>query len=350
MAEVIEIDGRMIGQGHPVYIIAEMSANHGQDFDEAVRIIKAAKESGADAIKLQTYTPDTLTMDSNSDYFQVKNTIWEGRTLYELYGEAYTSWDWHARLQKVAIDVGLEFFSTPFDATAVAFLEDLHVPVYKVASFEIVDLPLLEHIARTGKPVIMSTGMASLAEIEEAVTTLRSNGTSQLALLKCTSGYPALAEEMDLRTIPHLSEAFGVVTGLSDHSMGTVVPVVAVTLGASIVEKHLTMDRSVPGPDNSFSLEPHEFAEMVNAIRVAEKAVGQVNYDATPKEQASRFLRRSLFVVEDMVAGERFTSKNLRSIRPGYGLHTRYYAEVISGEKANEAITKGTPLSWDLVG
>lgn len=345
----MKVDNREIGPGNPVYIIAEMSANHNRDFDRAIKIIQAAKEAGADAIKLQTYTPDTLTIDCDNEHFRIKEGLWEGRTLYDLYEEAYMPWEWQPKLQQVANDLGLDFFSTAYDETAVDFLEGLDVPVYKVASFELVDLPLLRRIAQTGKPIILSTGMATLAEIDEAVRTIREAGGEQLALLKCTSAYPAPPEEMNLRTIPHLAEAFGVPTGLSDHTLGIAVPVAAVALGACIVEKHFTLSRDEPGPDSAFSLEPHEFKAMVKAIRVAEKAVGKVQYGVGEREAQSRVFRRSLFVVQDMKAGETFTEENVRSIRPGYGLHTRYLDEVL-GRFVAKDIERGTPLSWELVG
>lgn len=345
----ISIRQHRIDTEHSVYIIAEMSANHNQDFDAAVRILHAAKESGADAVKLQTYTPDTLTIDCHNEYFRIgKGTIWEGKNLYALYGEAYTPWEWQPKLKAIADESGLDLFSTPFDFTAVDFLEAMDVPAYKIASFEIVDLPLVRYIAQQGKPIIMSTGMATLAEIEEAVTTIRETGNEQIALLKCTSAYPALPEDMNLRTIPHLAEAFGVVTGLSDHTLGIAVPVAAVALGACIVEKHFTLSRAEPGPDSAFSLEPHEFKAMVEAIRVAEKAVGRVSYGVTEREQASRVFRRSLFVVQDVPAGGLFTEENVRSIRPGYGLHTRYLPDVL-GRRAARDIQQGTPLRWDLI-
>ncbi len=348
--ETIEINGRRVGPGAPAYMVAEMSANHDHDYDKAVRIMEAAAEAGADAVKLQTYTADTLTIDCDNEYFQIgKGTKWEGRNLYDLYKEAYTPWDWHPRLAEVAADLGLDLFSTPFDDTAVDFLEEMNVPAHKVASFEMVDLPLLRKIGATGKPVIMSTGMATLAEISEAVSTLRQAGTDQLVLLKCTSAYPASPDEMDLATIPHLGRAFGVPAGLSDHTLGITVPVAAVTLGACMVEKHFTLDRSSPGPDASFSLEPADFAEMVKAVRVAEQAVGQVSYGSGQRETASNAFRRSLFVVQDVAAGEVFTAENVRSIRPGHGLHTRYLERVL-GRTAAQKIELGTPLSWELIG
>ncbi|GIK39309.1 MAG: sialic acid synthase [Chloroflexota bacterium] len=349
MLQQLTLNGRKIGPGAPVYIIAEMSANHNQNFDEAVRIIEAVKEAGADAVKLQTYTPDTMTIDCHNNYFQIgKGTIWEGRNLYDLYGEAYTPWAWQPKLKEIANGLGLDLFSTPFDHTSVDFLEEMNVPAYKIASFELVDLPLIRRIAQTGKPIIMSTGMAILAEIDEAVQTIREAGNSQLALLKCTSAYPALPEEMNLRTIPHLAEAYQVPVGLSDHTLGIAVPVTAVVLGACLVEKHFTLSRRIPGPDSAFSLEPHEFKAMVEAMRVTEKALGQVSYQVTEQERASRVFRRSLFVVQDIREGEVFTEENIRSIRPGYGLHPRHLIEVL-GRRAVRYIERGTPLDWKII-
>lgn len=345
----IEIAERKVGPGFPTYIVAEMSANHRQDLGEACRIVRAARECGADAIKLQTYRPDTVTIDCDYDYFRIKGTIWEGQNLYRLYQEAYTPWEWQPQLKELAESLGMQFFSTPFDATAVDFLQRMEVPAYKIASFELVDLPLLRCVARTGKPVILSTGMATLGEIDEAVSTLRAAGAGQIALLKCTSAYPAPPEEMNLRTITHLGDTFQVPVGLSDHTLGIAVPTAAVALGACIIEKHFTWSRAIPGPDSAFSLEPHEFKEMVNAIRTTEKALGQIHYGVNEHEAMSRVFRRSLFVVQNMKAGERFTPDNVRSIRPGYGLHTRYLRTIL-GSFANQDIKRGTPLSWDLVG
>ena len=346
MYPYIEINGRRIGPGCPTYIVAEMSANHNQDFDQAIRIVEAAKEAGIDAIKLQTYTPDTLTIDCDKEYFRIEGTIWEGRNLYDLYGEAYTPWEWQPKLKEIANGLGLDLFSTPFDHTAVDFLEQMDIPVYKIASFEIVDLPLLRRVAQTGKPIIMSTGMAMPTEIDEAVDTIRKAGGNQLALLKCNSAYPAPPEEMNLRTIPHLAEAFNIPIGLSDHTLGIAVPVVAVSLGACIVEKHFTLSRTVAGPDSAFSLVPHELKAMVEAVRTAEKALGAVYYGVCEHEVENHVFRRSLFVVQDMKAGEVFTAENVRSIRPGCGLHTRYLDEII-GRCASQDIERGTPLSWD---
>lgn len=343
------IAGRAIGPDEPVYVIAELSANHGHKIQEAMRLVQAAKDAGADAIKLQTYTPDTMTIDSKEPCFQIgKGTIWEGQNLYELYQQAYTPWEWTADLQTEAARLGMHCFSTPFDDSAVDYLENLNVPAHKVASFEVVDIPLLRKIAATGKPVIMSTGMATLSEIDEAVTTLRTHGTTQLALLKCTSAYPSKACDMNLRTMDHLGQCFDVVVGLSDHTMDVAVPAAAVALGACIVEKHLTMDRSVPGPDSQFSLEPAEFKAMVDAVRTTQASLGSVNYSLKDNEQASRHFRRSLFVVEDVKKGEVLTAANVRSIRPGNGLHTRYL-DIILGRPAAVAIARGTPLQWELV-
>ncbi len=325
-------------------MIAELSANHGQSFDRAAELVRAAKDAGADAVKLQTYTPDTITMDSRRPEFLIgKGSIWEGRNLYDLYAEAFTPWEWQPKLKALAEDLGMHCFSTPFDDTAVDFLEAMDVPAHKIASFELVDTGLLRKVAATGKPIIMSTGMATLAEIDEAVRTLREAGCTQLALLKCTSAYPSLPEDMDLRTIPHLAEGFGVPVGLSDHTPGIAVPVAAVALGACIIEKHLTLRRSDGGPDAEFSLEPSEFKAMVDAVRVVEKALGRVNYEVTEREAASRIFRRSLFVVKDIKAGDEFTQENIRSIRPGHGLAPRYL-DVILGRMARTDLSRGQPL------
>ena len=343
------IGNRTIGAGEPVYVIAEMSANHNNSFDHAVEIVKAAKEAGADAIKLQTYSADAHTIDSERSEFRISGgTAWDGRTLYELYDDAHMPWDWQPKLQQVAEECGLDLFSAPVNAESLEFLEAMDVPVHKVASFELVDLPLIRKVAETGKPAIMSTGMASLAEIDDAVRAFRSAGGEHLALLKCTSAYPSPPEDVNLRTLPHLAQAFGVEVGLSDHTLGIAVPVAAVALGACIVEKHFTMSRDEPGPDSAFSLEPHEFKQMVEAIRTSEKAIGKVNYDTTKKEQASRAFRRSLFVVRDIKAGEEFTDQNVRSIRPGHGLSPKYWDQVI-GARASRDLERGTPLDWKLV-
>ena len=349
MDSTIRIGNRLIGDGQPTYVIAEMSGNHNQSLDQALKIVRAAKEAGADAVKLQTYRPDTITIDCENEYFRIKGGLWNGKNLYQLYGEAFTPWEWHRPLKEEAQRCGLDLFSTPFDHTAVDFLEGLEMPVYKVASFENVDLPLLRKMASTGKPVIMSNGMATLAELDEAVTTLKTAGCHSLALLKCTSAYPAPPREMNLLTIPHLAECFGVPVGLSDHTLGIAASVVAVSLGACIIEKHFTLSRSDPGPDSAFSLEPAEFRSMVDAIRLAEQALGEVHYGLTRKEEEGKVFRRSLFVVQNVGQGEVFTPENVRSIRPGHGLHTRYIEEVL-GRRATKDIQRGTPLSWDLIG
>lgn len=350
MEKHIQIGDRTVGVGHPVFIIAELSANHHQSYDQAVELIKATKAAGADAVKLQTYTADTMTIDCDNGHFRIgKGTIWEGRTLYDLYEEAFTPWEWQPKLKSVAESLGLYLFSTSFDHSAVEFLEELDVCVHKIASFELVDVPLIQKIARTGKPIIMSTGMSTLAEIDESVSVAREAGAHEIALLKCTSAYPADPEEMNLRTIPHMAEAFGLPVGLSDHTLGTTIPVVAVTLGACIVEKHLTLSRTIPSPDSAFSLEPEEFKAMVDAIRTAEKAVGAVNYKMTKNETASRIFRRSLFAVKDIRKDGTLTAENVRSIRPGFGLHTRYMNDILGG-KAKKDIKRGTPLTFDVLG
>ena len=344
-----EIAGRPIGPGQPVYIVAELSANHHQDFDQAVRLVEAAKEVGADAVKLQTYTADTITIRSERPEFRISGgTPWDDRSLHELYSEAATPWEWQPRLKEVAEKLGLHLFSSPFDPSAVDFLEGMDVPAYKVASFELVDLPLIQKIARTGKPIILSTGMATLEEIEAAVATAREAGATQLALLKCTSAYPASADEMDLRTIPHLAVTLGLPVGLSDHTLGVAVPVAAVALGACIVEKHFTLSRDEPGPDSAFSLEPGEFRTMVEAVRDAERALGEARYGASERERASRAFRRSLYIVQDVKAGELFSVENVRSIRPANGLAPKHLGAVL-GRRARRDIRRGEPMSWDLL-
>ncbi|MGH9512483.1 MAG: pseudaminic acid synthase [Terriglobales bacterium] len=349
MTSAIAIGKRRIAANGPVYIIAEISANHNQDFDQAVRIIHAAKDAGADAVKLQTYTPDTITIQSDREYFRIGGgTLWDGRTLHELYGEAYTPWEWQPKLQKVAGSLGLDLFSSPFDATAVNFLEQMQVPAYKIASFELIDIPLIRKVARTGKPIIMSTGMATIEEIDEALRAASSEGNTQIALLKCTSAYPAIAEDMNLRTIPELARRYQAPIGISDHTTGIEVPVAAVALGACIVEKHITLSRSSKGPDSAFSLEPQQFKSMVDAVRVAERSLGEIHFGLSAGEESSRIFRRSLFVVEDVKSGESFNEQNVRSIRPGHGLHTRYLPQIL-GKRAACNVERGTPLTWDLV-
>lgn len=347
MIRELAVNGRPIGLGRPVYIVAELSANHGQQYDNAVRLVHAAHEAGADAVKLQTYTADTLTIRCGKAPFRISGgTLWDGRTLYDLYEDAYTPWEWQPGLRRLSNDLGLEMFSTPFDESAVEFLENMGVAAHKVASFELVDIPLIKRIAKTGKPIIMSTGMASQDEIQEALDAARDAGAKDIALLKCTSGYPARSEDMNLRTIPDMIEKFCVPVGLSDHSPGFAVPVAAVALGACIVEKHLTLSRANGGPDAPFSLEPQEFRAMVDAIRTAEKAMGGVHYGLTEAERKSSVFRRSLFAVEDIKAGDPFSPVNVRSIRPAGGLHPRYLPS-IWGCAASVDIERGTPLAWE---
>ncbi|MGA2700866.1 MAG: pseudaminic acid synthase [Isosphaeraceae bacterium] len=349
MITSFKIGSREIGPGRPAYVIAEMSANHNGSFEQAADLVRAARECGADAVKLQTYTADTLTIRSDRPEFRIGGgTLWDGRTLHDLHADAYTPWDWQPKLKAVADELGLDLFSSPFDPTAVDFLESMGVPAYKVASFELVDLPLVEKIAGTGKPVILSTGMATLAEIADAVEAVRKVSDAGVGLLKCTSAYPAPPAEMNLRTIPHLAEAFGAPAGLSDHTLGIAVPVAAVALGACIIEKHFTLSRSEPGPDSAFSLEPHEFRAMVEGVRTAEKALGTVHYGLSGRDEASRVFRRSLYIVEDVRSGEVFTGQNVRSIRPAHGLPPKYLPNIL-GRRAARDIAKGTPLSWNLV-
>jgi pseudaminic acid synthase len=346
---MIAIGSRRIGDGFPVFIVAELSGNHLQDFDLAVRTIRAMKESGADAVKLQTYTADTITIDSNQEYFRIEQgTIWAGKTLHQLYREAFTPWDWQPKLKDLAEKLGLVFFSTPFDKTAVDFLENLRVPVHKIASFEINDIPLVEYAASKGKPMILSTGIATLDDIREAVDACRRAGNDRIALLKCTSAYPAPLEEVNLRTLPDMADKFGTVVGISDHTLGISVPIASVALGAKIIEKHFILDRKLGGPDAAFSLEPAEFAQMVRAVREVETALGTVTYKLSEKVRQNRVFARSLFAVKDIRAGEPFTEENVRSIRPGYGLAPKHLSRVL-GRKAKSDIKRGTPLDWDLV-
>lgn len=345
----IKLGNREIGDYKPAFIIAELSANHNHDYRIAEESIKAAKDAGADAIKLQTYTPDTITIDCDNEYFRINHdTLWDGKTLYELYGEAYTPWEWQPKLKKVADELDIMLFSSPFDNSAVDFLETIDVPAYKIASFEITDLPLIKYAASKGKPIILSTGIATEFDIEDAVKACRSVGNNNIILLKCTSAYPAPISEANLRTIPDLAARFGVLSGLSDHTCGIVSPVVAISQGACIIEKHFITDKSIGGPDSSFSLDMNEFKEMVQAIRDAEMALGDVNYTLSEKVSKNRIFARSLFITRDVKQGDLFTSENLKSIRPGYGLSPKYIDAVI-GKHAAIDIARGTPLNWDLI-
>lgn len=331
------------------YIIAEMSANHAGSLNRAKEIIYAAKESGADCIKLQTYTPDTLTIDCNNKYFQIMDGTWNGENLYHLYEKACTPWEWHPILKEESHKAGIDFLSTPFDNSAVDFLEEMGVEFYKIASFELIDIPLVEYIASKKKPIILSTGMATLAEIDETVRAIRRQGNHEFALLRCASAYPAITDEMNLRTMQNMAETFHVPVGLSDHSMGSVGAVTAVALGAKIIEKHFCLDRSIENPDSSFSMNPKEFKQMAADIRQAEKALGHIQYGATKQEEPNLSFRRSIFCVSDIRKGERITEENIRIIRPGYGLAPRFYPEIL-GQTALQDIPRGTPLSLEMIG
>ena len=340
----MQIGKHEISRDSRAFIIAELSANHNGSLETAIETVRAAKRAGADAIKLQTYTADTITIDSRKEDFIIKGTIWEGRNLHDLYSEAYTPWEWHERLMEVAKEEGLECFSSPFDPTAVEFLEGLNVPAYKVASFEITDIPLIELIASKGKPVIISTGIATEEDIDWALEACHRMGNTDIALLKCTSSYPAPIEEANLVMIRDFAERYGVIVGLSDHTMGATAPIVSVCMGAKIIEKHFILDRSIGGPDASFSMNEVEFTDMVNAVREAEKALGIVDYRLTEKQQKGKDFSRSLYIVADVEEGEVFTEKNIRSIRPGYGMHPRFYREIL-GKKAKHRMEGGDRLS-----
>ena len=349
MNKEIRIGKRTISESSPVFIVAELSANHNHDYGRAVELIHAAKEAGADAVKLQTYTADTITIDCDDDCFQInEGTIWDGTTLYKLYSEAYTPWEWQPRLKEEAEKLGMECFSSPFDFTSVDFLEKMDVPAYKIASYEINDIPLIRKIAKLHKPVIFATGIAYPEDIERALTVCKEEGNEDVVLLKCVSAYPTPYEEVNLNIIPTLAKTYDCLTGLSDHTMGTVVSVGSIALGAKMIEKHLTLRRADGGPDSAFSMEPEEFARMVTDIRIMEKALGSSEYKLTDTQKLEHGGSRSLFVVKDISPGEILTPENIRSIRPGNGLHTMYYEEVL-GKKAKTFLKKGTPLSWELM-
>lgn len=331
-----------------VFIIAELSANHNGNLSTAIETIRAAKRAGADCVKLQTYTADTITIDSDNPDFIIKDTIWNGRKLYDLYKEAYTPWEWHKRLYDVAKEENLECFSSPFDKTAVDFLESLNTSAYKIASFEITDIPLIKYVASKGKPIIISTGIADLEDIELAIKTCRDEGNNQIALLKCTSSYPAPINEANMSIVKDLASRFNVISGLSDHTMGSTVPIVATVFGAKIIEKHFILDRDIGGPDASFSMNELEFSAMVNSIRETELAIGTINYELTPKQIQGKSFSRSLYVVEDIKKGELLTTKNIRSIRPGFGMHPKFYEKILN-KFASKDIKKGTALTFDLI-
>lgn len=344
----IQIKNRTIGDGYPAYIIAEMSGNHSGSIERAKEIIRAAKESGADCVKIQTYTPDTLTIDCRNEYFQVGNGTWEGENLYSLYGKAYTPWEWQAELKAEADRVGIDFFSTPFDKTSVDFLEELGMEFYKIASFEMIDLPLLRYIASKGKPIIMSTGMGSKEEIKEALEAIYGEGNEQVAILKCSSAYPAISSDMNLKTIADMKQSFRIPVGLSDHSMGHLGATTAVVLGANIIEKHFCISREIENPDASFSMEPSEFKEMVEQVRQVEKAMGKVFYGVSPQEESSMVFRRSIFVTKDMKKGDTISRDNVRIIRPGYGEKPKYLDDIL-GMKVDRDISWGSPFSFDML-
>lgn len=339
---------KRIKKGKEAFIIAEISANHVQRFDMAVKLIKLAKNNGADAVKFQIYTPDTLTIDADNKYFKVKHTKWGSQTLYQLYKKAYTPWRWFKKLKKIAEDMGLIFFATAFDKTAVDFLEELDVSIHKIASFELVDIPLIEYAAKTKKPLMMSTGMASIKEIEEAIAVAERAGAADIILLKCVSAYPADPEEMNLRTIPDMEKKFNCPIGISDHTIGIGVSIAAVSLGAKLIEKHFILSRKIKTQDNFFSIEPQELAELVKNIRVSEKAMGKVSYGPTKEERKSKKYRRSLFAIKDIKKGLIITEENVKSIRPGNGLPPKYLKDIL-GKKAKRDITRATPLSWSLI-
>lgn len=338
---------RKVGEDSPTFMIAEMSGNHGQDYSQAEALVDAAAAAGADAIKLQTYTADTLTIDCDNDYFKIHDhDLWGGQTLYQLYQQAYTPWEWHAPLKKRAERQGLTFFSTPFDITAVDFLEKLGVNLYKVASFMTENIPLLERIGQTKKPVILSRGMTSIPQLEHALHTLKQAGCPQIAILHCISEYPATPAQMNLQTIPDLADRFDIVPGLSDHSLGTAVSIAAVALGARIIEKHLTLAREDGGPDAAFSVEPHEMHELINNIRQVEQALGKPTYDSENESGTGKIFKQSIFVVEDIPEGTPLTPQNIRIIRPGYGIEPRHYTEIV-GKTTSNTLPRGTPLQWE---
>ena len=344
----MKIDNHEISKSSRVFIIAELSANHNQNLDIAIETIRAAKRAGADCIKLQTYTPDTLTINSNKDDFKIKGTIWSGKNYYELYGEAFTPWEWHKKLFEVAKEEELVCFSSPFDKSSVDFLENLSVPAYKIASFEITDIPLIEYVASKGKPVIISTGISSLEDIEMALEACKRMGNNQISLLKCTSSYPAPVDEANLLMIKHMREKFDVITGLSDHTIGSTVPIVATVLGAKIIEKHFILDRSLGGPDSSFSMNESEFKLMVKSIREAENSLGTVDFKLTEKQIKGRDFSRSLYVVDNVKKGQIISEKNVRSIRPGFGLHPKYLPEVL-GKRFLVDVDRGSRFNLDLI-
>lgn len=344
-----ELEKRLLGADEPTLIIAEISANHLQNFDLALETIKSAKDSGADVVKVQTYTPETITLNCDNDYFRIKHgTIWDNRTLYELYDKAYMPWEWQPKLKKKAEKLGLIFLSSPFDKTAVDFLEKMKISAYKIASFEITDTNLIEYVASKGKPIFISTGIANKCDIETALNICKNESNNQIALLKCTSSYPAPIKYINLKTIPNMAETFNKVVGLSDHTLEPAIPIGAVALGAKIIEKHFILDKKLDSPDSKFSLDPEDFKSMVNSIRALETAMGEICYELDDITKLNRDFSRSLFIVKDVKEGEKITEKNVRSIRPGFGLHPKFLKDIL-GKKFNKNLKKGTPLSWKLI-
>ncbi len=345
----VRIKNRLVGEGYPTYIIAEMSANHAGSIERAKEIIRVAKDCGADCIKIQTYTPDTITIDCDNEYFQIQEGTWKGENLYSLYGKAYTPWEWHNELKEAANKIGIDFFSTPFDKTSVDFLESIDIPFYKIASFELVDIPLIRYVASKGKPIIMSTGMGTQEEIREAVEAAYQEHNDRVVLLKCSSAYPALPDDMNLRTIEDMRERFNLPVGLSDHSLGSLSATTAIAMGASVIEKHFCLSRDISNPDASFSMTPSEFSSMVSDIRKVEKALGRITYGPSDQEQDNLKFRKSVFVIKDVNEGEPFTEENLKVIRPGFGLKPKYFQDVL-GKSAVRALKRGTPLKWEDIG
>lgn len=348
MKHQFSINHRLIGEDEPPYVIAELSANHNGSLDTALRLIEEAKKSGADAVKMQTYKPDTITLDCDNPEFRIEGGLWDGRTLYELYEEAHTPWAWHAPLFDYAKKLGITIFSSPFDRTAVDLLEELGAPAYKIASFEAIDLPLIEYVAKTGKPMIISTGMADIEEIQDAINAARAGGCQSLAVLHCVSGYPAPAADYNLRTIPDMAKRFGLITGLSDHTLDNTTAITSIALGASIIEKHFTLDRQGGGPDDSFSLEPSELAALCSGVRTAWEARGTVDYGRKSSEQGNVQFRRSLYFVKDLRAGELITEENVRSVRPGFGLPPKYLP-LILGRRVKVDVKACNPVKEDLL-
>jgi len=345
----VRIKNRLVGEGYPTYIIAEMSANHAGSIERAKEIIRVAKDCGADCIKIQTYTPDTITINCDNEYFQIQEGTWKGENLYSLYGKAYTPWEWHKELKEAANKIGIDFFSTPFDKTSVDFLESIDIPFYKIASFELVDIPLIRYVASKGKPIIMSTGMGTQEEIREAVEAAYLEHNDRVVLLKCSSAYPAIPDDMNLRTIEDMRERFHLPVGLSDHSLGSLSATTAIAMGASVIEKHFCLSREISNPDASFSMTPGEFSAMVSDIRKVEKALGRITYGPSDQEQNNLKFRKSIFVVKDVNEGEPLTEENLKVIRPGFGLKPKYFQDVL-GKNAARALKRGTPLKWEDIG